>query len=134
MALVDLELWDGRNTWCHGYREGLPWWRWRWAPTGLLTKKQLHAAGRRLARGQDPYGLIVWKRGRRTAALYRLDLTLPAYRVTPAKLVAVAAMERGRRTCRRCRTIRPYRMPTSTWRCWECMAGTGDFGQPPAAA
>lgn len=29
MALVDLELWDGRNVWCHGYRDGLPWWRWR---------------------------------------------------------------------------------------------------------
>lgn len=134
MALVDLQLWDGRNVWCHGHREGLPWWRWGWAPDGLHTRRQLHAAGRRLARGQDPYGLIVWKRGKRTAALYRLDLTLPAARVTPAKRAAVAAMEQARRTCRRCHEPRPYRMPLSTWRCWECMAETGDYGQPPAAA
>ncbi|WP_431910059.1 RRQRL motif-containing zinc-binding protein [Amycolatopsis thermoflava] len=133
MALLDLELWDGRHTWCHGYREGLPWWRWGWAPAGLRTRRQIHAAGRRLARGQDPYGLIVWKRGRRTAALYRLDLTLPAARVTPAKRAAVAAMERARRTCRRCQRQRPYRMPMSTWRCWECMAETGDYGEPAVA-
>lgn len=100
----------------------------------MATKRQLHIVGRRLARGQDPYGLVVWSRGRRTAELYRLDQTLPAARYTPAKRAAVAAMERGRRTCRRCRTVRPYRMPTSTWRCWECMATTGDYGQPPAAA
>jgi hypothetical protein len=134
MALVDLELWDGRHTWCHGYREGLPWWRWGWAPRELRTRKQIHAAGRRLARGQDPYGLIVWKRGKRTAALYRLDQTWPSRRKTPALLASVEAMERARRTCRRCRTTCERRLPTSTRMCGPCMDITGDYGQPPYAA
>src|SRR5690606_4924673 len=127
MALVDLELWDGTHTWANGWREGLPFWRWGWAPSGLATRRQVHAAGRRLARGQDPYGLIVWKRGTRTAALYRMDLTVAPRTKTPALLASVIAMETARRTCRDCKTVRPYRMPTSTWRCWECMASSDDY-------
>jgi ribosomal protein L37AE/L43A len=121
MGLVDIELWDGTHTWCHGYREGLPWWRWGGAPRGLRTRSQVHAAGRRLARGQDPCGLIVWRRGKRTAALYRLDQTVPSRRKTPALLASVEAMERARRTCRDCGETYDYRMPTSTKTCWPCM-------------
>lgn len=135
MALVGLELWDGTHSFCWGFRDGVPWWRWGWAPRGLATRKQIHTAGRRLGRGQEPYGLIVWKRGTRTAVLYRLDRTLPARRKTPALLASVEAMERARRTCRRCHQQRPYRMPMSTWRCWECTAitETGDTGHPAVA-
>lgn len=126
MPLVDIELWDGTHTWCHGYREGLPWWRWGGAPRGLCTRSQVHAAGRRLARGQDPCGLIVWRRGKRTAVLYRLDLTRPSRRKTPALMAAVEVMERGRRTCRDCGETRDYRMPTSTKTCWTCMETTDE--------
>lgn len=126
MVLENLELWDGRHIWCHGHRECLPCWRWGWAPAGLATRRQIHAVGRGLGRGQDPYGLIVWRRGRRTAALYRLNLTLPSRTKTPALRAAVEAMERGRRTCRRCRTVRSYRMPTSTWTCGPCMSTDSD--------
>ena len=121
MGLVDIQLWNGTHTWCHGYREGLPWWRWGGAPSGLCTRSQVHAAGRRLARGQDPCGLIVRRRGKRTAALYRLDQTAPSRRKTPALLAAVEVMERARRTCRSCGETRDYRMPTSTKTCWPCM-------------
>jgi ribosomal protein L37AE/L43A len=134
MALVDLELWNGIHTWCNGYRDGLPWWRWGNAPTGLCTRTQIHTIGRRLARNQDLYGLIVWKRGKRTAGLYRLDLTLPARRKTAALLATVEIMEQARRTCRRCKKKQPYRMPTSTWKCWTCMEKTGDYGEPAAVA
>jgi hypothetical protein len=130
MGLVDIELWDGTHTWCHGYREGLPWWRWGGAPRGLRTRSQVHAAGRRLARGQDPCGLIVWRRGNRTAALYRLDQTLPSRRKTPALLAAVQVMERARRTCRDCGQTYDYRMPTSTKTCWPCMEKTPDPAAP----
>jgi hypothetical protein len=130
MPLVDVELWDGTHTWCHGYREGLPWWRWGAAPRGMSTRSQVHAAGRRLARGQDPCGLIVWRRGKRTAALYRLDQTVPSRRKTPALLAAVEVMERARRTCRGCGETRDYRMPTSTKTCWPCMEKTPDPAEP----
>lgn len=133
MAIHDLELWDGRQTWCHGWREGLPWWRWRWAPDGLMTRRQLHAAGRRLRPRQEPYGLICCHRGKRVGVLWRVDLTLPAARLTTAKRDAVAAMERGARTCPECHEVRDYRIPTSTKRCWICMAATGDYGEEPAA-
>ncbi|HEX6359552.1 RRQRL motif-containing zinc-binding protein [Actinophytocola sp.] len=119
MALKPLELWDGTNTFCMGFRDGLPYWRWGWAPQGLRTRTQLRAARRRLGRGQEPFGLIVWKRGRRTALLYREDLTQPSRTQTPALLASVAAMERARRTCIECKTTYPYRMP-KTRICGPC--------------
>lgn len=134
MALHELELWDGRHTWCHGFRDGLPWWRWRWAPDGLMTRRQLHAAGRRLRPRQEPYGLITCHRGKRVGVLFRVDQTLPAARITEAKRAAAAAMERGARTCPGCRELRSYRIPASTRRCWVCMDASGDYGQPPAVA
>jgi hypothetical protein len=130
VALVDLELWDGRHVWCSGYREGLPWWGWGWAPTGLATKSQLHGRKLRLRPRQDPYGLIVWKRGRRTAELYRVDQALPSRRMSTRWLAAIAAMQRAHRTCRRCGTDTGRWLPTSTWKCPDCCAITGDYGQP----
>jgi hypothetical protein len=121
MALKSLTLWDGTHTFCMGRREGLPYWRYHWAPQGLRTRKQLHAAGRRLGRGQEPYGMIVWRRGRRTALLYREDLTWPARTKTAALLASVEAMERARRTCKACGTTYSYRLSTKTRTCGPCM-------------
>jgi len=130
MQLIDLELWDGRNVWCNGYREGLPWWKWRTAPSGLVTLSQLHARRLRRRPRQDPYGLLVWKRGRRTAELYRLDLAIPARSMSARWLASIEAMGRAHRTCRRCGRQFDRYLPTSTWRCAECCAETGDWGEP----
>lgn len=129
--LREIELWDGRHTWCWGYRDGLPVWRWGWAPSGLVTARQLREQRLRRRRGQDPYGLLIWRRrgcGEQVAALYRIDLAVPARRQTPAVLASIDAMCRAHRICRSCGRDTGYWLPMSTWRCDECCAVSGDYG------
>lgn len=73
MALTEVALWDGRVVWSWGSVEGVPAFHWGWAPEGLLTLAQLHAQGLQRHRGQEPYAVLVWRGGRRTASLYRAD-------------------------------------------------------------
>lgn len=87
---TDFELWDGRRWWIWGEIDGLPAFRYGHAPPGLATRDQLHAMSpkRQLSRGQDPYAVLFWhstRFGRRTANLYRIDLTRPAFPETPAR-------------------------------------------------
>jgi len=135
--LCDVELWDGRNVLCSGFRDGLPVWGWRAAPSGLATLSQIWEQGRRRARGQDPVGLLVYRKrgcGEQVGELYRLDQTIPSRPMTPGWRASIDAMQRAHRTCRRCQHEFSYWMPTSTWTCWGCMEITGDYGQPVRAS
>lgn len=99
----------------------IPTYRYRLAPASLATRRQLRAAGLRPG-GQDPVAQIVWRRGRRTAHLYRLDLAMPVRPMTPGRDRALAAAMLARRTCPACRTDAGYIIPRSLGCCWHCSA------------
>lgn len=135
-TLHDVQLWDGTWTWCAGYREGLPYWGYRKAPAGLVTKKQLWALHLRRSRGQEPFGLLVFHKrgcGEQVAPLFRLDQAIPSRPMSARWQDSIAAMGRAHRTCRRCGEKFECYVPTSTWKCWPCMEATDDFGDPAAA-
>ena len=71
----------------HGTRHGIPTYPFHWAPSGLLTIRQLRAKGLRPG-GQDVVAQILWRhrKHRRVAYLYREDLALPKRQATPAQL------------------------------------------------
>ena len=102
-----------------GTRYGLPTYPYHWAPKHLATVRQLRARGLRPG-GQQPAAQILWRKGRRVAYLYRLDLALPKRQATPAQLTAIAAALRARRTCPECRQEKPYCIPLSTGHCNDC--------------
>lgn len=132
--LHDVQLWDGTWTWCYGFRDGLPAWKWGTAPAGLVTKRQLWSQQLRRRRGQDPVGLLVFRKrgcGEQVGELFRIDLALPSRPRSARWLASIEAMRRAHRTCRRCGYEFGHYMPTSTWQCWDCMEATGDFGAPP---
>lgn len=97
----------------------IPVYRYRLAPDGLATRRQLRAAGLRPG-GQDPVAEIRWRRGRRVAYLYRIDRARPVRPMTPARARALAAAMRARRTCPECSTVRPYCIPRSLGCCVPC--------------
>ena len=105
-----------------GTRFGLPTYPWRWAPRGLLTRRQLRAAGLRPG-GQQPAAQILWRKGKRVAYLYLASLAMPKRTATPAQLVAIAAALRARRTCPLCGLEKPYCIPTSRGACNDCTDG-----------
>ena len=98
---AQVELWDGRWWPCAGFYAELPVFRFRWAPSGLATIRQLAAHGLRPG-GQQVTAWLAW--GRRSwprwASLYRLDLAKPKRTPTPAQLDALAkATAARRRSC-----------------------------------
>lgn len=98
------ELWDGRRWWVWGTEDGLPAFTYGNAPSGLATRAQLHEQGRRLARNQDPYAVLVWRSsrfGKQTANLYRLDESIEAYPETPARKAARRKAYESRFRCAR---------------------------------
>ena len=102
-----------------GERFGIPTYPYRWAPDGLLTRRQLTALGMRP--GPQPVAAqILWWNGRRVAYLYRLDLALPKRTPTPAQRVALAKARKARRTCSTCGQVKPYYIPTSLGECLPC--------------
>ncbi len=114
---VMTERWGWQPTAWMG--DGLPTWRWRCAPVGLLTRRQMRAAG--LAPGgAQPVGQVVCRGGRRRAWLY--DRTeLVAKRVaSPAQLVALGKAMAARRWCPTCRRDVGYCVPTSLGECAAC--------------
>jgi hypothetical protein len=127
-----ITLWDGRQAvgWEH---HGMPVFRFRWAPAGLATRRQLRAS--RLCPGrQEPYALLVWRQGRRWAWLYRLDLAKPSRTPTAAQLDALDRAMTARRTCGRCGAVADYCIPTSCGMCVDCIhAVCGTTGWPSAA-
>lgn len=100
VAVTEIELWDGRVVWSWGSADGLPAFRWGWAPEGLLTLDQLHAADLQRSRGQDPYAVLVWRGGRRTASLYRVDQAVQLQEFTPRRRASLTLAYLAQHVCR----------------------------------
>ncbi len=115
-----------------GERYGLPTYPWRMAPAGLATRRQLLALELRPG-GQEPAGQILWRRGKRKAYLYRIDLAKPKRIPTLAQLDAIERALAARRTCKRCGTDAGYCLPKHWDGCPACNP-TGTIGTPAEAA
>ncbi|MGW3518596.1 RRQRL motif-containing zinc-binding protein [Streptomyces hydrogenans] len=100
----------------------LPVYRWRLAPEGLATRRQLRAMGLRPG-GQDVAAELERPRRRRgplVAYLYRIDLARPVRPMTPARWAALAAANAARRVCPECGRDAGYRIPPSLGMCVPC--------------
>jgi hypothetical protein len=100
----------------------IPVYRWRLAPDGLATRRQLRARGLRPG-GQDVAAQIERPRRRRgplTAYLYSIKQAKPVRPMTPAKWAALAKANAARRTCPQCRTDAGYVIPASLGACVSC--------------
>ncbi|MFF0186933.1 RRQRL motif-containing zinc-binding protein [Streptomyces sp. NPDC005244] len=100
----------------------LPVYRWRLAPEGLATRRQLRAMGLRPG-GQDVAAELQRprrKRGPLVAYLYRVDCAKPVRPMTPARRAALARANRARRTCPACRRDAGYIIPASLGACVPC--------------
>ncbi|MFJ7626475.1 RRQRL motif-containing zinc-binding protein [Streptomyces sp. NPDC097595] len=101
---------------------GLPTYRWRLAPEGLATRRQLRAMGLRPG-GQDVAAEVRRPRRRReplVAYLYRIDLARPVRPMTPGRTAALAKAMRARRTCPVCQRDAGYCIPRSLGACVPC--------------
>jgi rubredoxin len=109
-----------------GSRYGLPTYPYRWAPKGLLTRRQLTANGLRPG-GQSVAAQIIWKHKgkRRVAYLYRADAAKPKREATLAQRAAISSALRARRTCPTCGVEKDYYIPLSIGECNDCSARWG---------
>ncbi|GAB3765689.1 RRQRL motif-containing zinc-binding protein [Microlunatus parietis] len=130
--LEGFELWDGRVWPAVVESDGLPEFRFRQAPDGLLTRRQLRDAGLSPG-GQEPYGRIVWKREQRFAWLYREDLAAPKRVPTPAQLAAVEAALAARKVCVECGPV-DHTVRTTDHLCGDCYAAMVDVDEVDQAA
>ncbi|MFE3659822.1 RRQRL motif-containing zinc-binding protein [Streptomyces sp. NPDC059165] len=100
----------------------LPVFRWRLAPDGYATRRQLRARGLRPG-GQDVAAQLERPRRRReplVAYLYLVDLAKPVRPMTPARWAALAKANTARRTCPQCRRDAGYVIPPSLGTCVTC--------------
>ncbi|MGW4020797.1 RRQRL motif-containing zinc-binding protein [Streptomyces sp. NPDC005009] len=100
----------------------VPVYRWRLAPDGLATCRQLRALGLRPG-GQDVAAQIERPRRRRgplVAYLYSIEQAKPVRPMTPAKRTALAKANAARRTCPQCRRDAGYVIPPSLGMCTTC--------------
>ncbi|MFI6377442.1 RRQRL motif-containing zinc-binding protein [Streptomyces sp. NPDC050546] len=100
----------------------LPVYRWRLAPDGYATRRQLRALGLRPG-GQDVAAQLERPRRRRgplVAYLYRIDRAKPVRAMTPARWAALAKANAARRTCPACRRDAGYVIPPSLGMCSAC--------------
>ncbi|MFG2750066.1 RRQRL motif-containing zinc-binding protein [Streptomyces xanthophaeus] len=100
----------------------LPVYRWRLAPDGLATRRQLRTAGLRPG-GQEVAAQVERPRRRRgplVAYLYRLDLAKPVRPMTPARAEALARANAARRWCPACCRDAGYVIPASLGMCTPC--------------
>ncbi|SNS72020.1 RRQRL motif-containing zinc-binding protein [Actinomadura mexicana] len=107
-----------------GVRYGLPTYPYRWAPTGLLTRRQLRERGLRPG-GQPVAAQILWRDGARVAYLYRENLAKPKRTATPAQRAAIDKALRARRICSTCGRERWYYIPRSLGECLDCAEQSG---------
>ncbi|MDN5915124.1 MAG: hypothetical protein L0I76_08470 [Pseudonocardia sp.] len=121
-----MQLWDGRWVFA-ALEDGLPTFRWGGAPSGVATRRQLRARGLRPG-GQQPVAQIKWRRGRRWAGLYRLDLAMACRVPSPAQRAALGAALAARRRCRACVRDAGYVVPRSTGLCGDCTDSAGPIG------
>ncbi|MFC9245100.1 RRQRL motif-containing zinc-binding protein [Streptomyces sp. NPDC057136] len=100
----------------------LPDYRWRMAPDGLATRRQLRALGLRPG-GQDVVAELQRPRRRRgplVAYLYRIDRAKPVRPMTPGRAAALAKAMAARRTCPNCLRDAGYCIPRSLGVCVPC--------------
>ncbi|MDF3300711.1 RRQRL motif-containing zinc-binding protein [Streptomyces tropicalis] len=100
----------------------LPVYRWRLAPDGYATYRQLRALGLRPG-GQGVAAQVERPRRRRgplVAYLYRIDQAKPVRAMTPARWAALAKANAARRTCPECRRDVGYVIPSSLGMCSAC--------------
>ncbi|MGW0988466.1 RRQRL motif-containing zinc-binding protein [Streptomyces sp. NPDC002486] len=100
----------------------LPVYRWKFAPDGLATRRQLRAKGLRPG-GQDVAAQLERPRRRReplVAYLYRVDQAKPVRPMTPAKWAALDKANAARRTCPTCGRDAGYVIPASLGTCVTC--------------
>ncbi|MEU4465672.1 RRQRL motif-containing zinc-binding protein [Streptomyces sp. NPDC024017] len=101
----------------------LPVFRWRLAPDGYATRRQLRARGLRPG-GQDVAAQLERPRrrgGPLVAYLYRVADAKPVRPMTPAKWAALAKANTARRTCPECGRDASYIIPTSLGMCGTCV-------------
>ncbi|MFE6071232.1 RRQRL motif-containing zinc-binding protein [Streptomyces sp. NPDC056525] len=99
----------------------LPVYRWRLAPAGLATFRQLRALG--LRPGGQPVVAQLERPRRRAplvAFLYRIDLARPVRPMTPARWAALDRANAARRVCPECGRDAGYRIPPSLGMCTRC--------------
>ncbi|MFG3033451.1 RRQRL motif-containing zinc-binding protein [Streptomyces sp. NPDC048253] len=100
----------------------LPVYRWRLAPDGYATYRQLRALGLRPG-GQGVAAQVERPRRRRgplVAYLYRIDRAKPVRAMTPARGAALAKANAARRICPECRRDAGYVIPPSLAMCPAC--------------
>ncbi|MFJ2009857.1 RRQRL motif-containing zinc-binding protein [Streptomyces globisporus] len=100
----------------------IPVYRWRLAPEGYATRRQLRTLGLRPG-GQDVAAELQRPRRRRgplVAYLYRTDRAKPVRPMTPGRAAALAKAMLARRTCPQCRRDAGYCIPTSLGMCPAC--------------
>ena len=100
----------------------VPVYRWRLAPDGLATRRQLRARGLRPG-GQDVAAQVERPRRRRgplVAYLYSIEQAKPVRPMTPAKWAALAKANAARRTCPACRRDAGYVIPPTLGMCVTC--------------
>ncbi|MEU1349739.1 RRQRL motif-containing zinc-binding protein [Streptomyces sp. NPDC005775] len=100
----------------------LPVYRWRLAPPGYATVRQLRAQGLRPG-GQDVAAVLERPRKRRgplVAYLYRIDLAKPVRPMTPARWAALTKANAAQQVCPNCHQDAGYRIPTSLGMCVTC--------------
>ncbi|AXE87003.1 RRQRL motif-containing zinc-binding protein [Streptomyces sp. Go-475] len=100
----------------------LPVYRWRLAPDGYATRRQLRARGLRPG-GQGVAAQLERPRRRRgplVAYLYRVDLAKPVRPMTPGRRAALDKANAARRVCPACRTDAGYVIPASLGMCVTC--------------
>ncbi|MFD7065922.1 RRQRL motif-containing zinc-binding protein [Streptomyces sp. NPDC059913] len=100
----------------------LPTYRWRLAPEGYATRRQLRAMGLRPG-GQDVVAQLERprrSRGPLVAYLYRVDHAVPVRPMTPARRAALAKAMTARRTCPTCHRDAGYCIPRSLGMCVTC--------------
>ncbi|MEV5730301.1 RRQRL motif-containing zinc-binding protein [Streptomyces pharetrae] len=113
--LVDVDPYDDGS---------FPQFRFRQAPKGLATRRQLRAMGLSPG-GQEPVAQLVWRRGARMAWLYRVDLARPKRIPTLAQKRALDRAMAARQTCPACRRRYQHVLPLRTLgSCLECYDGT----------
>ncbi|MET7366217.1 RRQRL motif-containing zinc-binding protein [Streptomyces sp. NPDC005566] len=100
----------------------LPVYRWRLAPPGYATFRQLRAQGLRPG-GQDVAAVLERPRKRRgplVAYLYRVDRAKPVRPMTPARWAALGKANAAQQVCSNCRQDAGYRIPPSLGMCVTC--------------
>jgi hypothetical protein len=98
---------------------GLPTYPYRLAPDGLATRRQLRNVGLR-PNGQPVAAQILWRKGKRVAHLYRIDLARPKRTATPAQRAAIDRALTARRTCSTCGQVKDYYIPRRYGECLDC--------------